>query len=43
MVNIRIGKNASDARYQMDEKFQNTLAFRILIVFQILKILISDF
>ena len=36
---MRIGKIASSAEYQMDEKFKNLLIFGILIVFQIEKVL----
>ena len=34
---MRIGKIASGAEYRMDEQFQNSLIFRLLIVFQIKK------
>ena len=35
---MRIGKIASGAEYQMEEKFQNLLIFGILIVFTLEKI-----
>ena len=36
---MRIGKIASDAKFQMDEQLQNLPILRISIVFQIEKIL----
>ena len=35
--NMKIGKIANSAEYRMDERFQNLLIFRILIIFQIKK------
>ena len=35
--NMKIGKIATVAEYQMDEQFQNWLIFEILIIFQIKK------
>ena len=32
---MKISKMASDAKYRMDEQFQNLLIFGILIIFQI--------